>query len=150
MSFILDALKKSEMERQRQTTPSLVDSGMVRPRPRLPTWAIAVCALLAVNLIVLLVMLTRGSSSSSPAVPPRTIAQSGRTDTATNDSRPAAAMGGPASADPATGQFSPLDAPPVYAPEIPEAAAPITAPAAVSKPTNSRIPGSSAAHSVHR
>jgi general secretion pathway protein B len=141
MSFILDALKKSEMERQRQATPSLVDTGMVRPRPRLPIWAIALCVLLAVNLIVLLVMLTRNSSSSSPAVPPRAIAQSGRPDTAASDSRPAAMAGG---------HFSPLDAPPVYAPEIPEAAAPVAAPAVASKPTSSRIPGSSKTHSVHR
>lgn len=138
MSFILDALKKSEMDRQRQATPSLVDTGMARPRPRLPMWAVALCALLAVNLIVLLVMLTRGTPNSAPAVPPHANAQSGRPESTASDSHPAAAAGG--------GHFSPLDTPPVYAPEIPEAAAPVTAPAVASKPTGSRNPVGSRAH----
>ena len=69
MSFILDALKKSEIERQRQTIPGLVDSGTVRPRAKLPGWAIALCVLLAVNLIVLLVVLVRGWVTSTPAQP---------------------------------------------------------------------------------
>ena len=51
MSFILDALKKSELERQRQSTPGLVESGIARPRPRLPLWAVALCVLLGINLI---------------------------------------------------------------------------------------------------
>ena len=70
MSFILDALKKSEIERQRQAIPGLVDSGTVRPPARLPGWAIALCVLLAVNLIVLLVVLVRGWVTSTPAQPP--------------------------------------------------------------------------------
>ena len=60
MSFILDALKKSEHERQRQTNLGLVESGVVRPRPRLPMWALALCILLGVNLLVLLFVLLRG------------------------------------------------------------------------------------------
>jgi general secretion pathway protein B len=104
-------------------------------------WAIALCVLLAVNLIVLLVMLMRGSSNSSPTVPAHANAPNGRPDTTTNDSRPAVIAGG---------HFSPLDTPPVYAPEIPEAAAPVTAPAVPSKPAGSRIPGSSRAHTALR
>ena len=72
MSFILDALKKSEIERQRQSIPGLVDSGIVRTRTRLPMWAIALCALLAINLIVLLFVLARGlmqAPSASRAQP---------------------------------------------------------------------------------
>ena len=68
MSFILDALKKSELERQRQSVPGLVDSGVARPRPRLPAWAIALGLLLAVNLLVLLFVLMRSFLGSPQAV----------------------------------------------------------------------------------
>jgi general secretion pathway protein B len=67
MSFILDALKKSEQERQRQAMPGLVESGIARPRARLPMWAIALCVLLGVNLLVLLFVLARGWMTPSPA-----------------------------------------------------------------------------------
>jgi general secretion pathway protein B len=52
MSFILDALKKSESERQRQTGPALFEVRIAPPRPRFPLWAILVAALLAVNALV--------------------------------------------------------------------------------------------------
>ena len=74
MSFILDALKKSELERQRQNVPGLVDSGVARPRPRLPAWAIALGLLLAVNLLVLLFVLTRSFLAPSHSEPPRSAA----------------------------------------------------------------------------
>jgi general secretion pathway protein B len=69
MSFILDALKKSEMERQRQAIPGLMDAPPAPPRPRFALWAIALGALLVINIAVLAVVLTRGSSSgvSPPA-----------------------------------------------------------------------------------
>ena len=113
MSFILDALKKSELERQRQSVPGLVDSGVARPRPRLPLWAIALGLLLAVNLLVLLFVLTRSFLSSprtpgalSPAIaaPPAVAAPPARND-----------------------HFDPLEAP-VYAPEIPVASIPAASP----------------------
>src|SRR5687767_558903 len=59
MSFILDALKKSENERKRTIGPSLVDAPLRRQRADRPWWAVAVGALLIVNLGVLLVVLTR-------------------------------------------------------------------------------------------
>ena len=40
MSFILDALKKSESERNRQTGPTLLEVRVAPPRSRLPLWAI--------------------------------------------------------------------------------------------------------------
>ena len=67
MSFILDALKKSEIERQRQTTPGLIESGIVSRRPRVAVWAIALGALLGINLLVLLFVLTRSGTSAAPA-----------------------------------------------------------------------------------
>ena len=112
MSFILDALKKSELERQRQSVPGLVDSGVARPRPRLPAWAIALGLLLAVNLLVLIFVLTRSFLSSQHA------------QAAPQPRREPPAVASPAAATPAAanGRFSPLDAP-VYAPEIPVASA---------------------------
>ncbi len=151
MSFILDALKKSEIERQRQTIPGLVDSGTVRPRARLPTWAVALCVLLAVNLIVLLAVLVRGWMTATPAQPTLQPPAQTRRDYAGAGQ---IAAGGPAARAPSgaapsatnSDHFSPLDASPVYAPEIPVAAAP-SPQAALSQSNSSR---STAAHAVHR
>jgi general secretion pathway protein B len=59
MSFILDALKKSENERQREIGPSLADVRVIRKSAERPWWVVAVAALLVVNLGVLLVVLMR-------------------------------------------------------------------------------------------
>lgn len=67
MSFILDALKKSENERQRQTGPSLTDITVIRRRNERPWWAFAVGALLALNLMVLLVVLMRNGDAQPTA-----------------------------------------------------------------------------------
>ena len=67
MSFILDALKKSENERQRQTGPSLADITVIRRRNERPWWAFAVGALLALNLIVLVVVLMRNGDAKPTA-----------------------------------------------------------------------------------
>ena len=127
MSFILDALKKSELERQRQNVPGLVDSGVARPRPRLPTWAIALGLLLGVNLLVLLFVLMRSFLGSPHAQ-------------ATAGAEPQGASP-PAAAAPAAanGHFSPLDAP-VYAPEVPVASPP---------PALAGIPGAELGRSVN-
>ncbi len=47
MSFILDALKKSESDRQRQSGPALFEVKVAPPRRALPVWAIAIAVLLA-------------------------------------------------------------------------------------------------------
>jgi hypothetical protein len=65
MSFILDALKKSEAERQRQSGPTLLELRITQPRRRYPVWAMWVAGLLAVNVAVLLYALLR----RTPAVP---------------------------------------------------------------------------------
>ena len=59
MSFILDALKKSESERQRQTGPALFEVKVAPPRTRLPVWAILVGLLLGITLLVLVWLLLR-------------------------------------------------------------------------------------------
>jgi general secretion pathway protein B len=113
MSFILDALKKSEIERQRQSVPGLMDTRSSPRRNRLPVWALALGLLLGMNLLVLTFVLTRKSAPAAHA-----------TKAADAASVPAAA------APPETQHFSPLDtAPaPVYAPEIPVAAGDSPAP----------------------
>jgi general secretion pathway protein B len=63
MSFILDALKKSENERQRQIGPSLADIPVRRVRAERPWWAIVLAALLVVNLGVLTFVLLRDRSA---------------------------------------------------------------------------------------
>ena len=60
MSFILDALKKSEAERARKTGPALLDMRIVPPRRGLPAWVTVLVVILLVNLAVLAVVLLRG------------------------------------------------------------------------------------------
>jgi general secretion pathway protein B len=57
VSFILDALKKSESERQRQAGPALMEVRIAPPRHRLPLWATLVGALLLLNILVLAAVL---------------------------------------------------------------------------------------------
>src|SRR5271154_454178 len=103
MSFILDALKKSEIERQRQSVPGLMDTRSGTRRSRLPVWAVALALLLGINLVVLALVLWNKSAPSAP--------------------RPPASAAPPAAAPAVVEHFSPLDTSPVYAPEIPVPAA---------------------------
>jgi general secretion pathway protein B len=103
MSFILDALKKSEIERQRQSVPGLMDTRMGSRRNRLPLWALLLAGLLGINVVVLLIFMMRSA-------PTATAVTAKHVDAAA-----------PAVAE----HFSPLDSSPVYAPEIP-----VTPPAA--------------------
>src|SRR5512139_3719177 len=67
MSFILDALKKSENDRQRQSGPALFEVRVAPPRSRFPSWAIALVALLVVNLAVIgWLMFRRPAAAATP------------------------------------------------------------------------------------
>lgn len=59
MSFILDALKKSESERQARHGPDLAYAPGGRSKGRVPRWVIALGVLLLVNLAVLLSLALR-------------------------------------------------------------------------------------------
>lgn len=82
MSFILDALKKSENDRQRQASPALFEVKVAQPRRRFPQWAVGLGLLLAVNLAVLAWVLLRQpapgmtlpatANASAPAAEPET------------------------------------------------------------------------------
>ena len=67
MSFILDALRKSEIERQRQSGPSMVEFPVAREDRRLPVALIAIGVLLAVNVGVLLFFLLRDQAAPAAA-----------------------------------------------------------------------------------
>ena len=69
MSFILDALKKSETDRQRQSSPALFEVKVAAPRRRFPWWVPALGALLIVNVGVLAwVLMRKPATQSAPAL----------------------------------------------------------------------------------
>jgi|SRR6056297_3143272 len=77
MSFILDALKKSENERQGQRGLGVADVPVAREAPGAPVWIWWLLGLLAVNVIVLLAVLLRpeaepaaGAATDAPAAGP--------------------------------------------------------------------------------
>ena len=96
MSFILDALKKSENERQRQVGPSLADVQVSQRRNNKPWWAVAVGALLVVNLGVLIVVLVRDGDARSNT--PQAAAESSTANTSATDARAGTQVPLPASA----------------------------------------------------
>jgi general secretion pathway protein B len=67
VSFILDALKKSENDRQRQTSPALFEVKVAAPRRRFPLWAIGLAVLLGVNVVVLAWLLMRQPAEHTAA-----------------------------------------------------------------------------------
>lgn len=76
MSFILDALKKSETERQRQSGPALFEVRVAPPAARFPVWAVALGALLGINVVAFVawVMLREGGAARTAAAPAAAIA----------------------------------------------------------------------------
>jgi general secretion pathway protein B len=98
MSFILDALKKSENDRQRSTGPALFEVRVAPPRSRFPIWAIAVGVLLVVNLGVVAWLVLRAN-------PPAAVAQAPAPTPAPSAPTPAAPPA-PALAAPASVTFS--------------------------------------------
>jgi general secretion pathway protein B len=70
MSFILDALKKSEAERQRQAGPALLEMRVVRPRRSIPGWVLAGGgALLLINLVLVGWLILRARPESAASTP---------------------------------------------------------------------------------
>jgi general secretion pathway protein B len=66
MSFILDALKKSETDRQRQATPALFEVKVAAPRRGFPLWAIGLAVLLVINIGILAWVLGRHAGAAAP------------------------------------------------------------------------------------
>jgi general secretion pathway protein B len=135
MSFILDALKKSESDRQRQSGPALFEVRVAPPRTRLPTWAIAIALLLVLNLGVVLWMLLRHQGHATAPLASDTVPA------------PAAAGAAPSAPPPAVAATSaPMaagSAPPV--PVVPVSSAGTGAAPPASTGTPSASPAASAA-----
>jgi len=120
MSLILDALKKSEAERQRQSGPTLLEVRVTQPRRRYPTWVIAVAVLLAVNMLLLLAFVLRRPASAPAAA--SAVPAGNAASTASVPSAPAQ-VSGPlpasvapiASATPDTAASAPPGTPPLSA-----------------------------------
>jgi general secretion pathway protein B len=77
MSFILDALRKSEIERQRQSGPSMAEFPLARDDRRLPVALVVIGLLLAVNIAVVVYFMLRETggpaavtASAAPVVAP--------------------------------------------------------------------------------
>jgi general secretion pathway protein B len=73
MSFILDALKKSETDRQRQASPALFEVKVAAPRRKFPLWAVGLAVLLGVNMLALAWVLMRkpdAPAQTAAATPP--------------------------------------------------------------------------------
>jgi len=68
VSFILDALRKSESERQRDATPSIARIPSAVPQQSLPPWAIATMGALGFGVVVLAVAWI-SSLTGAPRVP---------------------------------------------------------------------------------
>jgi general secretion pathway protein B len=112
MSFILDALKKSESDRQRQSGPALFEVKVAPPRTRLPLWAVAIAALLVVNLGIVMWMVLRHPGAATAA------AASAHAGTAA----PTAPAPAPAATPAAAPAVVAAVAPAVAAPTVPTAA----------------------------
>ena len=93
MSFILDALKKSETERQQQGSAEFSTVPSSPPQPGAPRWLWVLIALLAINIIVLLVLALRPDKPASLA-------------SSTVVTTPAAAQIAPVNAEPAAERTS--------------------------------------------
>jgi general secretion pathway protein B len=137
MSFILDALKKSESDRQRQNGPALFEVRVAPPRTRLPLWAIAVALLLVVNLGVVIWMLLRhqehpatplASTTAAPvtaptappaAAQPQAVVTSAAPPAATPTPVPVVATSAPVSAGTAPPAATATGAPPAPTPAPP-------------------------------
>ena len=88
MSFILDALRKSEHERQRQTGPALVETPVAMPKPKSNVWATAAIALLVVNLVAIGLLLLYKSRDEPVVSTAADAAQPARADAAASTAAP--------------------------------------------------------------
>jgi general secretion pathway protein B len=111
MSFILDALRKSENARLRQEHPAMFDARPVAARRRFPAWFLALGLLLGLNLLALLYVLLRDERGAG-VTPPVVAAPAATAPAATAPAVAAPAVAVPAAPVPTASQ-PPLPAPPV-------------------------------------
>ena len=106
MSFILDALRKSEHERQRSTLPGLSQVPLATPPAQLPRWALVVIGVLAAGVLVL-----GGAWWQSTRAPTETTAAAPMIERSVDLPPPAAAFTPPRLTPPAPSQSAPARPP---------------------------------------
>jgi general secretion pathway protein B len=111
MSFILDALRKSEHARQQQTGPGLAEVPVAPARPRSNVWATAAVALLIINLVGVGVLLVRRAGQDDAAPAAQVTASGPPTGTVAAEAVPAPAPPPPA-AEPTVAAPAPAASPP--------------------------------------
>jgi general secretion pathway protein B len=136
VSFILDALRKSEHERQRQAGPALVEAAVAAPKAKTNVWATAAVALLVVNLAAIGVLLLVKSGDEPDAAravagPATSPAEPAPTTATTTPAQPRAVPAEQASVT----QLAPAT---VASPQA--VPAPMLAPAATVRPPATRNP----------
>jgi general secretion pathway protein B len=146
MSFILDALKKSETDRQRQSGPALFEVKVAPPRARWPLWALAIAALLVVNVGVVMWIVLRHAdrAGTGPTAPPPAVV--GTTPPVAPP--PVLPASAPATVPPpALGAGAPVAAPPPPSqpPAAPSSAATTTTGATAAAATAAAVAGGAAA-----
>ena len=142
MSFILDALKKSESDRERQGGPALFEVKVAPPRNPLPPWAVAIAVLFVANLAVVGWLLVRHAAAPAEPAAPAPVAARAEAGPPATAGAPTAAPTAPAaaptlamSAPPAAAQAA--APPPAAGPaarSLASAPAPVPPAAAVSEP----------------
>lgn len=146
MSYILDALKKSEAERQQQNLPGFADIPGAARRVSTPVWIWLLAGLLLVNAVVLALLFVNSDSSAGPprseaAAPAATSAPAPAEVVNAVRERPANAQ--PAAADtdtPAVAVRNTPPAQPAVTRTAPPPAATVTSPPATATETSAALP----------
>jgi general secretion pathway protein B len=88
VSFILDALKKSETDRQQQGSSEFASVPVSPQAPSVPRWLWFVGVLLAINLMVLIGLLLRPDPVLPPQAPPSVASTAALPTTTVNTAQP--------------------------------------------------------------
>ncbi len=138
MSFILDALRKAESERNRNVAPVLMDARIAPPRRGLPGWAIGLGVVLLLNLGLLAWLL--GRTQSPAAAPPADAAPVASIPSEAGTARAPAATVALAAPPPATPAPRPAPSRPVEVSTIAVAPPPASGPSLAATGDEERLP----------
>ena len=111
MSFILDALRKSEHARQRQTGPGLAEVPVAPAKPKTNVWATAAVALLVVNLLAVGILLLRRAQQDDKAAATLPIESAPVASVAADTANPTLVVPSPTVGTPVTQGAAPVRAP---------------------------------------
>jgi general secretion pathway protein B len=111
MSFILDALRKSEHARQRQTGPGLAEAPIAAAKPKANAWATAAVVLLVVNLLAVGILLLRRAQQEDAAASTAPTTGAPVANTAPGPANPTLSAPPPTVGTPVTQGAAPVRAP---------------------------------------